>query len=442
MRIPSFGKYCLMLWLYCHIFAVQAATEFGWNESELALLKLQWIGSLPELSPDPTNRYADDPAAAKFGQKLFFDKRFSANGKVACATCHVSEKYFTDGLAKSKGVGETLRSAPGLIGVAYSPWYFWDGRSDSLWSQALGPLESGVEHGGNRLQYARIIYTDLVYRKTYEDLFGPLPDLSDIKRFPENAAAVGGQAASKRWYEMSERDRKAITRIYVNMAKAIAAYERLLIPQPSRFDRYAEMILKGEPTKEKNLSADEVAGLKLFIGKAMCVTCHMGPMFTNYGFHNVGAPDPATKRPEYMLPVFYLFKDKPPVDAGRYDGIRQVLKSEFNCLGEYSDATNEDCTELRYANKKHTETLGAFKVPTLRNITETSPYMQSGQFESLGEVLNHYNTAPRAHVGHSELMPLKLKEKELKQIESFLHSLISPPDVAAELLQSPDMKPK
>ena len=442
MQTSIIGKLCTIFWaccfvFFCFVFTAQAGQDQAWSESELALLQLQWLGSLPELPLDPTNKYADDPAAAKLGQKLFFDKRFSANGKVACATCHVPEKLFTDGLAKSRGVGETSRSAPGILGVAFSPWFFWDGRSDSLWSQALSPLESDVEHGGNRSQYARIIYTDQSYRKMYESLFGTLPDLSDIRRFPLNAGPVADRASNERWQEMSETDRKAITRVFANMGKAIAAYERLLMPAPSRFDEYIEAILEGVPTGTKALSADEVAGLKLFIGKAMCISCHQGPLFTNNGFHNVGAPDPATIKPKYLPPIFHVLIDKPPVDTGRYKGIRQALESEFNCLNEYSDAQDEDCAELKFANKKHAGTLGAFKVPSLRNVAETAPYMHSGQFSTLSEVLQHYNTAPKAHVGHNELLPLNLKDKELEQIESFLRSLSSPPDDATDLLRNP-----
>jgi len=421
----------------CIVVNARATQNQDWSEAELALLRLSWLGSLPELSPDPTNKYADNPAAAEFGQQLFFDKRLSANGKVACATCHVPDKLFTDGLAKSRGVGETPRSAPSIIGVAHSPWFFWDGHSDSLWSQALGPLESGVEHGGNRSQYARIIYSDQTYRKTYESLFGELPDLSDIGRFPLNSGPAADQASVERWQEMSEADRKAITRIYVNMGKAIAAYERLLMPAPSRFDRYVEALLNGEPTGNNSLSADELAGLKLFFGKAMCITCHQGPLFTNNGFHNVGVPDPATIKPKYLPPILHALRDKPPVDEGRYKGIQQALKSEFNCLNEYSDAKEDDCAELKFANTKHTATLGAFKVPSLRNVAETAPYMHSGQFSTLAEVMLHYNAAPKAHIGHNELLPLNLQQTELEQIEAFLHSLSSPPGVAADLLKKP-----
>ena len=96
--MPLIKKLCSAIFFYFLLILIaQAAESHGWNESELALLKLQWLDSLPALPADPTNKFADEPAAAKLGQKLFFDSRFSANGKVACATCHVPEKHFTDG---------------------------------------------------------------------------------------------------------------------------------------------------------------------------------------------------------------------------------------------------------------------------------------------------------------------------------------------------------
>ena len=364
MRFIKYRLAYSLLLISCLLFIdSQAYNASQWSESELALLRLQWLGSLPTLSPDPSNQYADDLAAARFGHRLFFDNRLSGNGEISCASCHIPEMSFTDGLAKAKGIANTLRSTPSLIGIAYSPWFFWDGSSDSLWSQALSPLESIVEHGGNRTSFAHIIYNNSDYRNTYQDLFGELPDLSNKKRFPDNAAPIEGTDLLLSWEEMVESDQKAITQIFVNLSKAIAAYERLLLPSASRFDQYAEAILTGESSNA--LTNDEVAGLKLFIGKAMCVTCHQGPLFTNHGFHNVGIPDPASKK---SFALFSFFKEKPRFDVGRYHGVKKALASEFNCLGEYSDATEEDCAELIFANTKYTATLGAFKVPTLRNI--------------------------------------------------------------------------
>ena len=436
IRLINYRRFPIALIVFFLLFhsEVFATDNVQWNEIELAILKMQWIGSLPSVPADKSNQYADNIDAARFGHKLFFDPRFSSNGKVSCASCHIPEKSFTDGLATAKGVGNTLRSTPSLIGVAYSPWFFWDGSSDSLWSQALSPLESDVEHGGNRMQYAHIIYNDADYRKAYQKIFGSLPDLSDLNRFPKKAALNRAGDGMSLWNAMTEMDRNAITRVFVNMSKAIAAYERLLLPSVSRFDEYVTATMQGEVSNA--LTKDEIAGLKLFIGKAMCVTCHQGPLFTNHGFHNVGAPDPANKKS--WIPFLSFFIDKPLFDVGRYKGVKEAQANEFNCLGNYSDANDSDCAELKFANTKYLTTLGAFKVPTLRNIGITAPYFHFGQFTTLGEVIDHYNKTPEDVVGHNELTPLELTKKEMAQLEAFLHSLTSPLTVKAEWLSAPN----
>ena len=109
--ISDYGKLAYLLLSFCVVFNTQAAPAPNWSKTERALLKLQWIKSLPPLPADPSNRYADDPAAARLGQKLFFDKHFSGNGKVACASCHIPENTFTDGLARSQGMGEKIGRA-------------------------------------------------------------------------------------------------------------------------------------------------------------------------------------------------------------------------------------------------------------------------------------------------------------------------------------------
>ena len=104
-----------------------------WNQDEIATLRGLWIGSLPALPPDPSNKVADDERAVALGQQLFFDTRLSVNGAVACATCHLPEQDFQDGKPLGQGVGTTARRTMPIAGTAYSPWLFWDGRKDSLW---------------------------------------------------------------------------------------------------------------------------------------------------------------------------------------------------------------------------------------------------------------------------------------------------------------------
>jgi len=198
----------------------QAAAQ-TWTVGETGMLRSLWIGSLGKLPQDPSNAFADDPMAAELGHKIFFDPRFSANAKVSCATCHQPELAFTDGLPLAQGVGAVPGHTPTIIGMAYSPWFFWDGRKDSQWSQALGPMESPVEHGGTRTQYAKIVYADPAYRKAYERIFSALPDVSDGKRFPARAAPIDVPESKKAWDGMSPADRKTVSRIYANIGKAL-----------------------------------------------------------------------------------------------------------------------------------------------------------------------------------------------------------------------------
>jgi cytochrome c peroxidase len=353
----------------------------GWSPAQIAEIRSLWIGSLESLPADPSNRVADDPAAARLGETFFFDTRFSGNGKVACATCHVPDRQFQDGTALASGVGTTNRRTMPVAGSAYSPFLFWDGRKDSLWAQALGPLESPVEHGGTREQYARIVRDH--YRTDYERLFGALPDL---------APAAGHEAA---------------TAVFVNVGKAIAAYERTLRHAPSRFDEYAKALVESGRAPEGVLSGEEIAGLRLFIGKANCVQCHNGPLFTNQEFHNTGVPA----------------RRDLPRDRGRATGARDVLADEFNCRSRWSDASAAQCTELEFMIAEAHELERAFKVPSLRDVAGRAPYMHAGQLATLGDVLAHYNRAPAAPSGHTELKPLKLDGKELAALEAFLRSL-------------------
>lgn len=399
---------------------LSAIRPTSWNEAEIATLRGLWVGSLPALPPDPSNAYADDPQAVEFGHKLFFDTRFSSNGEVACATCHQPELMFTDGLALAQGVGTTDRKTMTIIGTAYSPWQFWDGRKDSQWAQALGPMESPVEHGGTRTQYAHLI--DEFYRDEYESIFGPLPDFSDFERFPASAGPVDDPAARAAWDAMTQADRDAVTQMYVNMGKAIAAYERLIMPAPSRFDQYVEALLNDEKqAMQAALTDDEVAGLRLFIGRADCIKCHNGALFTNNDFHNTGVPTAQGL----------------DLDDGRASGVLKVLNDEFNCLSQWSDAGENDCAELRFVTSEGEQLEGAFKPPSLRNVAETAPYMNAGQLATLEDVLAHYAHPPISPVGHNELEALGLTQNEMAQIIAFLHALSGGVSAPQELLLAP-----
>jgi cytochrome c peroxidase len=376
-----------------------------WTDEEKAVLENLWLESLPPLPPDPSNHVADDGRAAALGQALFFDPRFSSNGQVACGSCHRPELNFTDGLPLAQGVGSTNRKAMTVVGTAYSPWLFWDGRKDSQWAQATEPLENANEHNLDRSSVVHLLATH--YREPYEAVFGPLPDLSDSTRFHSRAGPVADTEAQAAWQSMAPENQETINQIFTNFGKAVAAYERTLQPKPSRFDAYVKAVL-GQDAKAQNvLSDDEIAGLKLFIGEGNCTDCHNGPLFTTHEFHNTGVPE----------------VEGLPEDLGRANGAKLVATNEFNCTSFYSDAAPEDCAELRFLKTEGHELERAFKVPTLRNVAKMAPYMHAGQFTTLGEVLNHYNTAPEAPAGHSELQPLNFSEGQLKQLELFLQTL-------------------
>ena len=364
-------------------------TSAKWSAEEKATLSSLTLASLGALPPDPSNRVADDTAAQALGKKLFFDTRLSANGKVSCASCHLPARDFQDGTALAQGVGTTDRRTMPIAGTAYSPWMFWDGRKDSQWAQALGPLESSVEHGGNRDMYARHIAA--FYRKEYEGIFGPLPELSS---------------------------RENVTRVFANMGKAIAAFERTIGFDTTRFDRYVAAELSGRPhSAADSLTPDEEAGLRLFIGKASCVNCHNGPRLTDDHFHNTGVPASALVA---------------KIDSGRAVGARQVMADEFNCLSRYSDAKPGQCSELRFAVTEGAELLRAYKTPSLRNVTERAPFMHAGQIATIEDVVSHYDRAPKAPFGKTELKKLRLSARERQQIAAYLRTLSAPPLIKGE----------
>ncbi len=380
-----------------------------WSEREKQILKSLWLGSLPPPPKDPSNRYDGNPAAIRLGRKFFFENRFSGNRKVSCATCHPENMNFADNLPRGHGMGFTNRRTMPLIGVAYSPWLFWDGRKDSTWAQALGPIESPVEHGFTRTQVAVVIKR--FYKDEYERVFGSLPDFDETGLPLHAKPSPDDPKALKLWVTLPEKTKQAVNEIYVNVGKAIGAFVRTIMPTKAPFDRYVEAILKGDiEGASKILTPMQVKGLRLFIGKAKCINCHNGPMFTDYEFHNTRVPQ---------------LEGLPP-DDGRASAIVKVLTDEFNCLSRYSDAKPWQCRTLRFMSTDVFRYKGAFKTPTLRNVAERAPYMHAGQFSTLHEVLHFYRDMP-ADKRPPDLEHGDLTDQELLYLEEFLKALSAPP---------------
>lgn len=373
------------------------------SEEEKRVIASLSLSALPELPPDPSNRFADSEVAAALGARLFFDTGMSANGEVACATCHLPERQFQDDLALAKGIGTTNRRTMPLANVAYSPWQFWDGRKDSLWSQALGPLEDAVEHGSDRTALAR--YVAATYGPRYESAFGPLPEM---EAWPESAGPEGDETTRAAWEGMNEEDRFAVDTVFANIGKALDAFQRTIRHEPTRFDRFADAVAAGErPEGHAALTPLEIEGLRLFIGKANCIDCHNGPRFTDDHFHNTGVP---------AVPGL-------PDDRGRAGIIQKLLDDPFNCLGAFSDAGADDCGELRFMVTDSPELERAFKTPSLRGAASRPPYMHSGQIATLHDVIDHYSEAPEPVSGIGQISPVIFTDRGRQALIAFLRTL-------------------
>lgn len=231
---------------------------------------------------------------------------------------------------------------------------------------------------------------------------------------------MGMPAEKTAWAAMDSKAQSDVSRVFANMGKVIAAYEKTLTHGESRFDRYVEGTMGGDPSAQQILTPQEVNGLRIFIGKGQCVGCHNGPLFTDQHFHNTAVPPRNPASP----------------DHGRAAAIAKLQKDEFNCLGQFSDANPAQCQELRFMVIGDPAMEGAFKTQSLRDVALRPPYMHAGQFTSIEEVIAHYVKAPPAVVGHTELShgsaghserkPIRLSEQEIKELASFLATLSGP----------------
>lgn len=411
------------------------------------------LANLPLVPKDSTNAKADNVPAAMLGKQYFFDTRFSgplthaandgvssgANGsvgetaKVSCARCHNPDTGFSDQRTvpdnTSLGAGFTGRNAPTLYNVDFNTWYFWDGRKDSLWSQALGPTESAVEHNGNRVQFAMVIrdlYTDGVVTPgggDHDDVFGLLPaEIADLgttypfpapplpPQFPTQGrpgdSSDPGAGAFATYDGLPANVKLAVDRVFSQFGKAIHAYERFIVSKNSEFDKF----VNGRPN---TFSVAAQRGLKLFVGKGRCNVCHSGPNFTDNNFHNIGVRQAGTH-----VPV------SPPADRGRIDGVPAVVADPFNGGSVFSDDMAAGNAKLAGATTGPVD-LGKMKTPTLRSIAETGPYMHTGHIKTLKDVILFYSRGGDIvdFVGTNELTVLGLTPGEVDDLVEFMLAL-------------------
>jgi len=373
---------------------------------------------VPEPPRDETNLWSGDDDAIALGRALFFDKGLSIDGETSCASCHDPAHGFADPRPLSVAIGTTTRHAPTVLNTAYQRWFFWDGRADSLWSQALGPFENPVEMGNDRVHVLRTIFRDDAQRAAFEMLFGAMPPLDDTSRFPSHArpdvsAPLSPHAVA--WSSMTESDRVLVDRAFANVGKCIAAYEETLIATRSPFDVFVEGVRANDEEKIAALDASAQRGLALFVGRAGCTLCHTGPLFTDFEFHNL-----AIENARY--------------DIGRAVGVLRVLNDPMNALGSFSDDTQGARAERLRFLAITPEQDGQMKTPSLRNVSLTPPYMHDGSKATLEDVVRFYSDLPGvASVGHREdsLIPLALTETQIADLVSFLESLTDVASVQA-----------
>lgn len=351
------------------------------------LREIAKLTPLPATPPSRTNAFAANPAAARLGQRLFYEPRLSITGKISCATCHRPEHGFADDQPLSRAIGTTERHTMALWNLAHERWFFWTGRADSLWAQAPHPLQHPAEMGASPEHLRATLAGDATLKSEFETLFGTLP------------ARV-------------EKDTPDAHRLLSNIGKSLEAYTRQLISTDSPFDHFAAALLSGRPVgKNEPLSESAQRGLKLFVGRGRCTLCHAGPNFSDGEFHNIGLPGL-------------------PTDQGRFGGILDVRADPLNGLGAFSDDRSPETNiKLRYLAVKMNN-LGEYKTPTLRHAAQTPPYMHDGSLATLRDVLDFYSTLPgTSALGHREetLQPLNFTTEEKADLEAFIRSLTGAP---------------
>jgi len=289
----------------------------------------------PDTVPAPSDNKPTNSRIA-LGKSLFFDPRLSGSNWISCGTCHNPALGWSDGLPTAIGNNQKVlgRATPTILNTAYNPHQFWDGRANTLEEQALGPIAAAGEMNQDLDQLVK----ELKGIKGYKTMFD--------KAYP-------GEGINKK-----------------TIAKAIASFERTVVSNESRFDRY----VKGN---KKALNQSEKRGFEVFEGKGRCASCHSGFNFTDNQFHNIG------------------LNDKDP-------GRAAVIKDK--------------------------SLTGAVKTPTLRDIALTAPYMHNGSLKTLEEVVDHYDRGGENKKNLSPMMAkLNLSNQEKSDLVAFLKSLTGKP---------------
>jgi len=301
----------------------------------------------------PTVNRHPTKAQVALGKQLFFDQNLSTSGSMACATCHIPEKAYSDGLVTNKdNTGKDLqRNTPTLINTAFQQSFFWDGRSENILEQISAVFTNSKEFNTNVHEFSSEILKDSTYIKAFKNAYGKVSTNN------------------------------------IEVIKAISSYISTLNGFSSKFDRNMR-------AEEDSFTSEEKLGYNLFMGKALCATCHFVPLTSG------------------TVPPFFSEHEKEVI------GVPETVKNKAldDDLGFY----------WRYNEPLH---YGMFKTPSVRNVAVTGPYMHNGVYETLEQVMEFYNLGGGGGMGFDlehQTLPfdeLNLTAPEQKAIIAYLKTL-------------------
>lgn len=342
---------------------------------------------------DPANALEGRPAAIAFGRRLFHDRRLSADGRVACASCHVPARGFNDRRATAAArQGEGPRNTPTLWDVAQQRWFGWGGGTDSLWAASMVPMLTTGEMASTVPALAARVRA--------------APDLAAGWRRAHGLSADRGLPA----------DDEAVV---VGLAKSLAAWQATIVSPRTPFDDFRDALARGDLKAASRYPLAAQRGLRLFIGEARCSVCHSGPRFSNGEFGDVGVP--------FFVPA----AKGGGVDSGRHAGLLALQRSRLTRLGPHhdGDAATDPRALLTRQLTMEPRHFGEFRVPGLRQLAHTAPYWHDGSAATLADVVRHYSRLDedRLHAdGERILRRLNLSPRQAADLEAFLRTLGSP----------------
>ncbi|WP_395711833.1 cytochrome-c peroxidase [Reyranella sp.] len=365
----------------------QGLAQPRWSEDEVRAIGAHgpWP---PPATLDPSNRVSGRPAAIALGERLFNDVRLSGDGTLSCASCHQSERNWSDGRARARGRVGLDRRTPSLWNVGQGYWFGWDGAADSLWAQSLRPIIDPREMAASAGRVAALLRGEPTLSCLYRRAFGTAPGQDDEA-------------------------------VLVEAAKALAAFQETLVSPRTAFDDFRDALVAGDSAAAAHYPAAAQRGLKIFVGIGNCNACHFGPRFTNGEFGDVGVP---------------FFVRPGVVDSGRMGGLAKLAASPFNRLGPYNDDKSDaGALRTRHVQRLHAN-FGEFRVPGLRQLGSAGPYMHNGQLATLQDVVRHYSEVDpdRLHSDGVPLVrPLALSADDQADLVAFLRSLTAEPPARA-----------